>query len=293
MKKFCLAGLLLMALALVVGLGVFVSHQGRLNPVQSGEIRLKAENGQGGVQYVFAYPKVANGGHRSQYGLGFDGDKALLYDGVPTIEVKYMGFDAPDIPPEFFPAKELLSNSDRGNGFDWKLTDKQTAAIVKELSVLESKLSDLEMMGVYVFYGELEGREWAVQVVLAGHSSPIGEVRVSPNSGDVIGVPIPAYRPVTIVVSGVPEEVDNAGMVRLQDVGGVHGPIWEPAGGHGPKKGAISIGASLLLDVEYRGEFFPGSQGIRPDETAKGYTFEGVLLKEGDELQLMTTVVDG
>jgi hypothetical protein len=262
----------------VVGLGVFVSDQGRLNPVQSGEIRLKAENAQGGVQYVFAYPKVVDGRHRLQRGLGFDGDKALLYDWVPTIEFEYGGADAPGIPPEFFPAKELLSNSDRGNGFHWKLTDKQSEAIVKELSVLESKLSDLEMMGLHVFYGELEGREWTVQAVLAGHSSPIGEVRVSPN---------------TIVVSGVPEEVDNAGMVRLQDVGGVHGPIWEPAGGHGSKKGSIVVGASLLLEVEYRGKFFPGSQGSRPDETAKGYTFEGVLLKEGDELQVMTTVVDG
>lgn len=284
---------MLIALGLAIGVGVFVSDQSRLNRVHSGQIRLKAEHAKGAAQYVLAYPKVANGGHRSQHGLGFDGEKALLYDGVPTREVENVGSDAPDIPPEFFPAKELLSNSDRGNGFDWKLTDKQTAAIVKELSVLESKLSDLEMMGVYVFYGELEGREWVVQVVLAGHSSPIGEVRVSPKSGDVIGVPIPAYRPVTIVVSGVPEEVDNAGLVRLQDVGGVHGPIWEPAGGHGPKKGAIVFGANLLLDVEYRGEFFPGSVGSRLDETVKGHGFGGVLLKEGDQSQVMTTAVDG
>jgi hypothetical protein len=105
-------------------------------------------------------------------------------------------------------------------------------------------------------------------------------------------VPVPAFRHVSIVVSGVPETVENFGMVCLQDVDGSYGPIWEPAGGHGPNKTRIATGAWVLVNVSYRGLFFPGSQGSQPDNKVKSLAFDNLLLEEGKEPFLQSRVVD-
>ena len=275
MKKWILSALLLAVLVLAVGLIV-------------GE-RVAGEVGE--VQYAVVYPEVADEGETLRIALEH-GDYLLVGSGVLHLKILPLGSESPDILPDYVSASRLLEDSDERRTFFGLFSNGKAAGIEKQLRFSLSKLSDLEMKSASVFYGELAGKEWVVQAILAGHSSPVGEVCVSPKSGNVVGVPVPAFRQVSIVVSGVPETVENVGMVRLQDVDGSFGPIWEPAGGYGPDKGKIATGAWVLVNVSYRGLFFPGSQGSQPDHKVKGLAFDNLLLEAGKEPLLHSRVVD-
>lgn len=275
MKKWNQTALLLVLFALATGL--IVSK------------RLDGEVGE--VQYAIVYPEVDDDGETLRMALE-QGAELMAGMGVLSLQLSPLGPEIPDTPPVFVSARLLLEDSNQRGAFFGRFPNGKAEGVEKKLRKNLSKLSDAEMRMATVWYGELAGKKWAAQAVLAGHSSPVGEVIVTPESGDVVGVPVPAFRQVSIVVSGVPETVENFGMVCLQDVDGSYGPIWEPAGGHGPNKTRIAAGAWVLVNVSYRGLFFPGSQGSQPDHKVKGLAFDNLLLEEGKEPFLQSRVVD-